>query len=129
MSKYYNIQGLKVRVSDHEPNFAAERMRGRNDLELYTHTLEGNKISVPAQIEKWCERNDMEPELFEEVANDFPEVGYTPRPEVEKIVVSKEIAGAYKAIKGRGRMRKQDKFCERHNLPAYKMSQGLYKIE
>ena len=36
MSTYYKINGLKVRVSDHEPNFSMDRIRGTNDVELYT---------------------------------------------------------------------------------------------
>ena len=49
MSKYYNIKGLKVRVSDHEPN---ERLNGSNDIELYTRSVDGLKLNIKNQIER-----------------------------------------------------------------------------
>ena len=52
MSQYFNIKGLKVRVSDHEPNFSMDKLRGRNDIELYTQDITGKKIDLKSQIEK-----------------------------------------------------------------------------
>lgn len=53
MSKYYKIKGLKVRVSDHEPNYSMARIRGNNDVELYTKNIEGKKISLVSQINRF----------------------------------------------------------------------------
>lgn len=50
MSKYYYINGKKVRVSDHEPNYSMDKIRGRNDIELYTHDACGKKLDVQTQI-------------------------------------------------------------------------------
>ncbi|MBA4304596.1 MAG: hypothetical protein C0424_10265 [Sphingobacteriaceae bacterium] len=52
MSQYFNIKGLKVRVSDHEPNFSMDKLRGRNDIELYTQDITGKKLDLQSQIEK-----------------------------------------------------------------------------
>lgn len=52
MSQYFNIKGLKVRVSDHEPNFSMDKFRGRNDIELYTQDITGKKLDLQTQIEK-----------------------------------------------------------------------------
>lgn len=52
MSQYFNIKGLKVRVSDHEPNFSMDKLRGRNDIELYTQDITGKKLDLKSQIEK-----------------------------------------------------------------------------
>lgn len=41
---YVTYDGKKVRISDHEPNFGAERLRGRPDLEIYTHDIVGKQI-------------------------------------------------------------------------------------
>lgn len=49
-SLYYTIGGKKVRISDHEPNFAMERIRGRNDIELYTNSADGQKLDTQGQI-------------------------------------------------------------------------------
>jgi hypothetical protein len=50
MSQYFNVKGLKVRISDHEPNFAMDKFRGSNDIELYTKSLEGKPLSIKNQI-------------------------------------------------------------------------------
>jgi hypothetical protein len=53
MSKYYKVKGLKVRVSDHEPNDAMRRIRGRNDLEIYSKSVEGKKLSIVSQVNRF----------------------------------------------------------------------------
>ena len=77
MSTYYNINGLKVRVSDHEPNRAMDRMRGTNDIELYTISACNKPLSVINQIEAYCDKYDMDILLFEEVIKDFPDDDFT----------------------------------------------------
>ena len=48
MSKYYQINGLKVRVSDHEPNTS---LRGSNDICLYIRSACNELLSIESQIE------------------------------------------------------------------------------
>ena len=71
MSKYYNINGMKVRVSDHEPNFSMDRLRGRNDVEFYTVSADNRKLSVIDQIDHYCDKHDLDHALFAEVAKDI----------------------------------------------------------
>jgi hypothetical protein len=67
MSQYFNIKGLKVRVSDHEPNFSMDKLRGRNDIELYTTDAAGKALDLMPQIEKACEKHDLQLSDFNEV--------------------------------------------------------------
>lgn len=55
MSNYYTIKGLKVRVSDHEPNFSMDRFRGNNDILLYTRSVDNKKLSIEHQIDRFLE--------------------------------------------------------------------------
>jgi hypothetical protein len=55
MSKYYTVKGLKVRVSDHEPNFSMDKFRGSNDIELYTKSIDNKKLSIEDQIDRFLE--------------------------------------------------------------------------
>lgn len=128
MSKYYNIAGKKVRVSDHEPNFAMDRFRGRNDIEFYTIDACNTPMSVVSQVEAYCDKHDLDIALFAEVLRDFPDPEENHIPAPEKIQVSQEIADAYQAITGKGSHKKQTRFCEKHNIDWYKMSQGYYTI-
>ena len=129
MSKYYNINGMKVRVSDHEPNFSMDRLRGRNDVEFYTVSADNRKLSVIDQIDHYCDKHDLDPALFAEVAKDFPDPEYIPVHRSEKIEVTQEIVDGYRAISGKGSMRKKENYCERVGVDSYKMSQGHYTIE
>lgn len=68
-SLYYDIKGLKVRVSDHEPN---EWLRGKSDIELYTKSVDGQQLDIEAQIDKlldsqYAEDNGLSKEDFNEV--------------------------------------------------------------
>ena len=74
MSKYYKVNGLKVRVSDHEPN---ERANGGNDIELYIKSVDNMLLSVEAQIECICEKRGYNIEDFAEVLKDFADGSYT----------------------------------------------------
>lgn len=56
MSKYYQINGKKVRVSDHEPNYSLDFLRGKNDVELYTVDACGAKLDIQAQISNLYEK-------------------------------------------------------------------------
>ena len=128
MSNYYNINGMKVRVSDHEPNFSMDRLRGSNDVEFYTVTADNRKLSVIDQISYYCDKHDLDVDIFAEVAKDFPDAEYTPI-QSEKMVVTQEILNGYRAITGKGSMKKQEKYCERLGLNSYKMSQANYIIK
>lgn len=76
MSRYYNIKGLKVRVSDHEPNFSLDKMRGTNDIELYIKGVCNELLSVEAQLEHICEKRDLNLEDFQQVINDWKDGSY-----------------------------------------------------
>lgn len=128
MSTYYNINGLKVRVSDHEPNFAMDKIRGINDIELYTTDACGNKLSVVGQIERYCEKYDMDINLFSDVIRDFPDEDYTPEITITKVEVTSEFIQGYKAITGKGSTKKKERYCELHGVDEWKVSQGNYKI-
>ncbi len=68
MSKYYNIEGKKVRVSDHEPNTA---LRGSSDLYIWTNDACGTKVSIGGQIDNFCDKYNMEITSFESIIRDF----------------------------------------------------------
>lgn len=129
MSKYYNINGKKVRVSDHEPNFSMDRFRGRNDIEFYTLSADNRTLSVIDQINTYCEKHDLDPILFEEVAKDFPDAEYVSVEMPKTIEVTQEIVDGYRAISGKGSMRKKDAYCKKVGVDSYKMSQGYYTIK
>lgn len=76
MSKYYFIQDLKIRVSDHEPNDSMNRLRGRNDIELYVCTIEGKVLSIQDQIERICEIRGLDVEAFSAISNDWKDGSY-----------------------------------------------------
>lgn len=74
MSTYYNVTGVgKVRVSDHEAN---TRLNGSNDLALYIVDVCGNLISVESQVRSYCEKNEINEVVFEEVLKDFQDGSY-----------------------------------------------------
>jgi hypothetical protein len=77
MSKYYNINGLKVRVSDHEPNDTMNFQRGRNDIELYIKSADNRTLSVQSQLERICDRRELDINDFQEVTNDWIDGQYT----------------------------------------------------
>lgn len=128
MSKYYTIASLKVRVSDHEPNFSMDKFRGKNDVELYTKSADNQILSVEAQIERYCEKNTVDIALFAQVLEDFPDAGYEPVTELEKIEVTQEVIDGYWAITGKGSSRKKEMYCKNLGLDAYAMSQGNYNV-
>lgn len=73
MSQYYNIKGMKVRVSDHEPN---TKLNGSSDIELYIKSADGMLISVESQINCICERRGYNISDFSEVINDWKDGSY-----------------------------------------------------
>lgn len=81
MSSYYNIKGLKVRLSDHEPNYSMDRMRGHNDIELYIKDACGNPIDVEAYVESIVEKGlfDLTISDFADVIRDAAELQNTPK--------------------------------------------------
>lgn len=128
MSKYYTINGLKVRVSDHEPNHSMNKFRGTNDVELYTKSIEGRTLSILAQVESYCDDNDLDIALFSNVLSDFPEVEVV-SVVIDKIEVSQEFIHGYQSIQGKGAMRRKAKYCQINNICSFKMSQGYYTIK
>ena len=71
MSNYYNIKGLKVRVSDHEPN---TRLNGSADIYIWTSDACGNKMSIGAQIDSLIDKKGFELSDFAEIINDFADI-------------------------------------------------------
>ena len=71
MSKYYEIEGMKVRVSNHEPN---ESLNGSSDIYIWTNDACGTKLSIGAQIDKVADKKDLDFRVFEAIINDFAEV-------------------------------------------------------
>ena len=130
MSAYYKINGLKVRVSDHEPNFSMDRIRGHNDIEFYTfNPIENKRMSIIDQIEVYCCKHNMDVELFSKVAKDFPDDECIPVCYPQKIEVTKEFIEGYFAISGKGSSKRRDKYCELYGVDAFKISQGYYDIK
>ena len=125
MSTYYNISGLKVRVSDHEPN---ERLNGSSDIELYTVDASGQKLSIEGQLEHICERRQLDIALFSAVLSDFPEQVYE-HTDRTKIIVSDEFLQAYKAMTGKGVLIRQKALSEKYGYDWYMVSQGRYTTE
>ncbi len=129
MSTYYNINGLKVRVSDHEPNTSMDKFRGRNDVEFYTVDATGKRLSVAAQVEHYCDKHGVDIALFGKVLADFADeevnVAVTQASNVE---VSAELVNAFKAITGKGSYAKRKEFCAAHGLDFYTMDQAKYTI-
>jgi len=76
MSKYYNINGLKVRVSDHEPNHSRNWQRGANDIELYIKSADNKTLSVIIQLERICDKQELDINDFQQVINDWQDGTY-----------------------------------------------------
>ena len=68
MSTYYNIEGKKVRVSDHEPN---TKLNGSNDLYIWLKDACGSSLSVGSQIDRFIDKYDMDLKSFEPIIRDF----------------------------------------------------------
>lgn len=102
MSQYYTINDLKVRVSDHEPNHAANRLRGTNDIELYVRSIDGKLLSVADQLEAICERRDLNIADFTKVLADWQDGTYdvnvfAPKKEEEEVAMATEQITALRA--------------------------------
>lgn len=76
MSKYYKVNELKVRVSDHEPNFSMDKFRGCNDIELYVKDIEGNLLSVETQLNVICEKRGYDVDDFKKIFEDWKDGSY-----------------------------------------------------
>lgn len=74
MSKYYNIKGLKVRISDHEPN---EALRGSSDIYLYVKSVDDCLLSIESQLEYICEKRDLDIEDFQVIINEWQDGTYS----------------------------------------------------
>lgn len=126
MSTYYNINGLKVRVSDHEPNTS---LRGSNDIYFWTKSPICNEsLSVVSQVESYCEKHDLDINLFSDILRDFPDpVKY--EGQTRKIEISAGFYALFMSITGKGMCKKQQRLCEQHNVPYYEISQGYYIVK
>jgi hypothetical protein len=114
MSKYYNINGLKVRVSDHEPNHAMNKFRGENDVEFYTKSIDNRTLSIESQVYGYCDKHDLDMSLFAEVLVDFPDAEPV-FAEVTKSttqVVTQAFIDAYNAIGKKRRQHRRIELCE-----------------
>ena len=73
MSKYYQINGLKIRISDHEANAA---LNGGADIFLYVRSADNQTISVSGQLERICERRGLNVNDFADVLDDWQDGSY-----------------------------------------------------
>lgn len=73
MSAYYDIKGLKVRISDHEPNWG---LNGTPDIEIYIKSADGRLLSVESQIESICDKRGYNISDFKPVLNDWADGTY-----------------------------------------------------
>ncbi|MDD3040275.1 hypothetical protein [Bacteroides sp.] len=73
MSKYYQINGLKVRVSDHEPNTG---LRGSSDIYLYVKSACNELLSIEAQLEAICDKKGYNMSDFRTIINDWKDGTY-----------------------------------------------------
>jgi hypothetical protein len=71
MSTYYTILDKKLRISDHQPN---TKINGSNDIYFWTNDACGSPLSIGAQIDKYCEKNDIEITVFQKVITDFSDL-------------------------------------------------------
>ncbi|NML70058.1 hypothetical protein HHL23_09615 [Chryseobacterium sp. RP-3-3] len=74
MSKYYSINGLKVRVSDHEANTA---LRGTSDIYLYVKSADNQLLSIVDQLENICDKRDLNIEDFNSILNEWADGTYS----------------------------------------------------
>jgi hypothetical protein len=128
VSAYYLIKGLKVRVSDHEPNFSARRLRGLPDVELYTRDACGNRLDVVAQIEGACEKREgLSVEDFAGVIRDLnclSETGDVAEEESEDELGEEALAGMRKESEERLAAEKDEfaakaRILENHRLSKF----------
>jgi DNA repair protein RadC len=70
-STYYNINGKKVRISDHEPNYSMDKFRGANDIELYTENPITHKaMNIDQQVTNLFERDELDESDLLEMYNE-----------------------------------------------------------
>jgi hypothetical protein len=114
MSKYYNINGLKVRVSDHEPNHAMNKFRGENDVEFYTKSIDHSVLSIESQVYGYCDKHDLDMSLFAEVLSDFPDAEpvFVEVTKSATQVVTQDFIDAYNAIGKKRKQARQMELCE-----------------
>lgn len=74
MSQYYNIKGLKVRISDHEPN---EALRGSSDIYLYVKSVDNRLLSIESQLEYICDKRELDIEDFKVIINEWQDGTYS----------------------------------------------------
>lgn len=77
MSKYYNIKGLKIRISDHEPNFSMDKFRGVNDIELYVRSADNKLLSIVGQLEYICDKRNLDINDFAQIINEWEDGTYS----------------------------------------------------
>ena len=73
MSKYYFINGLKIRVSDHEKGIAP----GRGcDVTFYIKSVDNRLLSVVSQLDSFCEKNNYNVKDFSEISTEWADGSY-----------------------------------------------------
>lgn len=128
MSSYYKISGLKVRVSDHEPNTS---LNGSNDVYFYTKSADNRKLSVVDQVYAYCEKNDLDESIFNKVIEDYPDEEIT-KITFEKVQVSMDFIEKYRGISGKKSTHKKENFCLSVGYTykeAFSISQGMYIVK
>jgi predicted methyltransferase len=131
MSKYYSINGLKVRVSDHEPNHAMNKFRGENDVEFYTKSIENRTLSIESQVYAYCGKHDLDMTLFAEVLSDFPDAEqvFVEKTKSTTQVITQEFLNAYNAIGKKKQFSRRCDLCDANGIDWQEMRTKNYIIK
>jgi predicted methyltransferase len=131
MSKYYSINGLKVRVSDHEPNHAMNKFRGESDVEFYTKSIDNRVLSIESQVYGYCENHNLDMNLFAEVLSDFPDAEsvFVEKTKSTTQVVTQEFLNAYNAIGKKKQFSRRCDLCDANGIDWQEMRTKNYIIK
>lgn len=125
MSKYYKINDLKVRVSDHEPNFSMDKFRGANEVELYVVSADNQLLSVQSQIEQICDKRGYDIDDFQEVINDWQDGTYDKN--VFKSSKEEEETASFNPEFQAWRQTRNDELCDK--LKGHTLKKGAKHAE
>ena len=131
MSKYYSINGLKVRVSDHEPNHAMNKFRGESDVEFYTKSIDNRVLSIESQVYGYCDKYDLDMSLFAEVLSDFPDAEpiFVEKTKSTTQVITQEFLNAYNAIGKKKQFSRRCDLCDANGIDWQEMRTKNYIIK
>jgi predicted methyltransferase len=131
MSKYYSINGLKVRVSDHEPNHAMNKFRGESDVEFYTKSIDNRTLSIESQVYGYCDKHDLDMSLFADVLADFPDAKpiFVEKTKSTTQVITQEFLNAYNAIGKKKQFSRRCDLCNANGIDWQEMRTKNYIIK